>query len=158
MEPAQKPWYVYLLQCEDGNTYIGATIDPDRRLRQHNKELVGGARRTTAKSSVGLKWQRILYVSGFADSRHALQFEWRWKYFSRKLNGGTALSRRITALPQTIQAHPGPNLQIHAEPVCPGEHILSLQVSAPEIPVVPAATTQEGLKKIESLGPPSRGA
>ena len=136
----QKPWYVYLLQCEDGNTYIGATVDPDRRLRQHNKELVGGARRTTAKAATGLKWQRILYLSGFTDSRHALQFEWRWKYFSRKLSGGTALSRRIAALPQTIQKHPGPDLQIHVEPGCPGEHILSLQVSAPEIPVTPAAT------------------
>jgi predicted GIY-YIG superfamily endonuclease len=129
-----KPWYVYCLQCEDGNTYIGATVDVNRRLRQHNKELTGGARRTTAKASVGLKWQRILYVSGFSDSRHALQFEWRWKFISRKLTGGNALERRIRALPDTIQKHPGPNLTIHVEPACAGEHILALQVCAPVVP------------------------
>lgn len=135
---ASKPWYVYLLQCEDDNTYIGATVDPERRLRQHNKELVGGARRTTAKSACGLLWQRILYVSGFRDNHHALQFEWRWKFLSRKLSGsaiaeathrsGSApLQRRLRALPETILKHPG-TLQINAETACPGDLILSLQV------------------------------
>jgi predicted GIY-YIG superfamily endonuclease len=32
--------YVYLLYS-DNSTYVGATVDLDRRLRQHNKEIKG---------------------------------------------------------------------------------------------------------------------
>ena len=35
--------YCYMLYTDKNQTYIGATIDPDRRLRQHNKEISGGA-------------------------------------------------------------------------------------------------------------------
>ena len=35
-------FFVYLLECTDGATYVGATVDLDHRLRQHNKELKGG--------------------------------------------------------------------------------------------------------------------
>ena len=41
--------FVYLLQSSDGATYVGATVNLERRLRQHNKELVGGARATSRK-------------------------------------------------------------------------------------------------------------
>ncbi len=142
-EQVSKPWYVYCLQCQDGNTYIGATVDLNRRLRQHNKELQGGARRTSAKVIQGQSWKRMLYVSGFDNNIHALQFEWRWKFISRKLSGGSALERRIRALPETILKHPG-NLQINAENSCPGEHILNLQVQLAtaglETPVTPSPT------------------
>ena len=38
--------YVYLLVSTKGNTYVGATVDLNRRLRQHNKEIKGGAHAT----------------------------------------------------------------------------------------------------------------
>ena len=41
-----KKAYVYLLESSDQATYVGATVDPDRRLRQHNKEIKGGAHLT----------------------------------------------------------------------------------------------------------------
>jgi ribA/ribD-fused uncharacterized protein len=73
--------HVYLLVSSDSQrTYIGATCDPDRRLRQHNGELVGGAKATS-----GRVWKRALLVSGLPDWRTALQLEWAWKYTSRKL-------------------------------------------------------------------------
>ena len=34
--------YVYILICDDGSTYVGATVNLERRIRQHNKEIKGG--------------------------------------------------------------------------------------------------------------------
>ena len=42
-----KTWTLYLLENEPKTrTYVGVTKDLKRRLRQHNKELVGGAKYT----------------------------------------------------------------------------------------------------------------
>ena len=78
-----KPSYVYLLESSTGATYIGATIDLDRRLRQHNKDIKGGACATGSRVARGEIWHRVAYVSGFPDWQAALQFEWRWKNLSR---------------------------------------------------------------------------
>lgn len=77
--------YVYLLECSDKSTYVGATVNLDRRLRQHNKEISGGAHATTSKVAQGKIWHRVCYVSGFPTWQTALQFEWRWKQISRRL-------------------------------------------------------------------------
>jgi predicted GIY-YIG superfamily endonuclease len=91
--------YVYLLVSTSGNTYVGATVDLDRRLRQHNKEIKGGARATGIKVEQGEKWERFVYVSGFPDWQATLQFEWRWKHLSRKYPlKMNPLERRIKAL------------------------------------------------------------
>ena len=29
-------WYLYLLECSDGTLYTGITLDPQRRVEQHN--------------------------------------------------------------------------------------------------------------------------
>ena len=81
--------YCYLL-FSGRQTYIGATVDPDRRLRQHNGEITGGARRTH-----GLSWQRACYVSGFPTWNAALQFEWAWKRHGR---GKPRLEGKLEAL------------------------------------------------------------
>jgi len=71
-------FYVYLLlSTSNKNTYVGATIDVNRRLRQHNREIKGGAKATTSRVYKGETWRRICYVSGFPDWSSALQFEWR---------------------------------------------------------------------------------
>jgi structure-specific endonuclease subunit SLX1 len=97
-----QPSYVYLLQSTSGNTYIGATVDLDRRLRQHNKEIKGGARATGAKVARGETWTRVAHVFGFPDWQAALQFEWRWKNLSRTKARMVAfrkpLERRMAAL------------------------------------------------------------
>ena len=91
--------YVYLLLSSDNATYVGATVDLDRRLRQHNKELKGGAHATGAKVEKGETWIRAAHVRGFPDWQAALQFEWRWKQISRKLPAKMCpLLRRFTAL------------------------------------------------------------
>lgn len=91
--------YVYLLVCSDGSTYVGATVNLDRRLRQHNKEIKGGAVATGRKVSQGKTWRRDRYVEGFPDWQACLQFEWRWKQLSRKIKGSmNPLERRHMAL------------------------------------------------------------
>ncbi len=75
--------YCYMLYTEEGQTYIGATVDPDRRLRQHNKELSGGARATGMRVEQGLSWKRACYISNIPEWRSALQIEWRWKQLGR---------------------------------------------------------------------------
>jgi structure-specific endonuclease subunit SLX1 len=80
----EKEAFVYLLVSSDNATYVGSTVNLDRRLRQHNKELAGGAHATTCKVIKGETWLRACHISGFPDWSSALQFEWRWKQLSRK--------------------------------------------------------------------------
>ena len=75
--------YCYLLYTDEGHTYVGATVDPDRRLRQHNSELVGGAKATAKRRGQGLIWKRACYIKGIPEWRSALQIEWRWKQIGR---------------------------------------------------------------------------
>ena len=95
--------YVYLLMCTDNATYVGATVDLNRRLRQHNGEIKGGAHATTSKGKKGKTWKRVCHVSGFPDWNATLQFEWRWKQISRKLEKNLfPLERRMKALHQLL--------------------------------------------------------
>ena len=95
--------YVYLLYSTKGNTYIGATVDLERRLRQHNKEIKGGARATGIKVDQGEIWTRAGHISGFPDWQATLKFEWRWKQLSRKFPlKMKPLERRLEALKQLL--------------------------------------------------------
>ena len=97
--------YVYLLLATPlrDATYVGATVDLDRRLRQHNKEIKGGAHATGIKVAKGCTWIRAAHVSGFPDWQAALQFEWRFKQITRKMPVKMKpLARRIMALKQLL--------------------------------------------------------
>jgi len=109
VETESKPSFVYLLVSSDEKaTYVGATIDLDHRLRQHNKEIKGGAHATSVKVGQGKKWRRACYVSGFPNWQAALQFEWRWKQLGRKrLKAASTknmkpLDRRMLALQELL--------------------------------------------------------
>jgi predicted GIY-YIG superfamily endonuclease len=95
-------FFVYLLQSTLGGTYVGATIDPFRRLRQHNKEITGGATATGIRVSRGESWKIFCYVCNFPTWQSALQFEWRWKQVSRKYNVKPAIKKRILALNELL--------------------------------------------------------
>jgi structure-specific endonuclease subunit SLX1 len=102
-----KKYYVYILESSDCKaTYVGATVDLNHRLRQHNKELVGGAHATSVKVAQGCSWNRICFIQGFPDWPAALQFEWRLKQLSRKLlktnKVDAPIQRRIQALHQLL--------------------------------------------------------
>ena len=86
-------WKVYLLEEINGpRTYVGATLDVDRRLKQHNGLQSGGA-----KATHGRQWRRVCHVTGFPHERAALQFEWKWKNVSKQQQG-SAFERRVKAL------------------------------------------------------------
>ncbi|HVV88798.1 MAG TPA: GIY-YIG nuclease family protein [Kofleriaceae bacterium] len=74
--PARRPegesnaptWFVYVLVSARGRTYVGVALDVERRLRQHNGLVRGGARATRA----GRPW-RIGQVVGPVASRARAQ-------------------------------------------------------------------------------------
>lgn len=68
-KPDSRTWTVYVLLSDStANTYVGSTINAQRRLRQHNGELSGGAKRTRA----GRPW-KLAKVYGPFGSRGAAQ-------------------------------------------------------------------------------------
>ena len=79
-----KKFFVYLLESTRGATYVGATMDVARRLRQHNKEITGGAVATGTRVQRGETWHVCCNVANFPTWQAALQFEWRWKQLSRQ--------------------------------------------------------------------------
>lgn len=47
---------IYILKCSDNSLYTGITTDIEKRLRQHNWEIVGGAKYTLARKPVELMY------------------------------------------------------------------------------------------------------
>ena len=71
-------WVCYILRNTHPKycniTYNGSTNDMIRRLRQHNEEIVGGAKATHGK---GQSWEVYALLTGFPDHVNALSCEWR---------------------------------------------------------------------------------
>tara|TARA_B100000424_G_C22942592_1_gene501548 strand:- start:1275 stop:1592 length:318 start_codon:yes stop_codon:yes gene_type:complete len=86
-------WSLYLLEnTENKYTYLGVTVNINRRIRQHNGELVGGAKYTSSNKGKG-KWILKTIVNDLTKSE-ALSFERIIKNKRRKGKGKTPLDRR----------------------------------------------------------------
>lgn len=77
-------WFFYIIK-NNNCTYAGVSPTPERRLRQHNGEIKGGAKYTTSK---GPGWKHICLIEGFADKIQAMQFEWAVKHVQPRNEGG----------------------------------------------------------------------
>ena len=128
-------FYVYLLLASDNSTYVGATIDLERRLRQHNKEIKGGAFATGSKVEKGIVWIRAVHVEGFPDWQSALQFEWRWKQLTRKQNSNQLpLLRRLKALKELIMMDkPTSKAKLYSEWNNDGPQVILEDIEASEL-------------------------
>ncbi len=75
-------WFCYILKNDTGKSYNGSTNNMTRRLRQHNGELVGGAKFT--KRFRQSNWEIYFLITGFPDHQNCLQAEWKIKYPNNK--------------------------------------------------------------------------
>lgn len=69
--------YCYTIVNDTGRTYTGYTVLPKRRLRQHNGELVGGAKSTSGRGP----WRFVFCLtSPDFDNHKGLSCEWWLKH------------------------------------------------------------------------------
>lgn len=86
-------YFVYLLKSTVSNrTYVGYTVDIIQRLRRHNGELSGGAKKT----KVGRPWKVVMFVS-FEFERTAMQFEF-CVHKTRKFKRGTGVANKMKVM------------------------------------------------------------
>ena len=85
-------FYCYILECADGTYYTGWTIDPERRLKQHNK---GNAARYT-RSRLPVK---MVYLEPQPDRATAMKRERAIKRLSREKKKKLTLTPGLLSSP-----------------------------------------------------------
>ncbi len=61
--------YVYIVACADGSLYTGYTTDIQRRVKEHNRELPGGAAYTAGRAPVTLLYSETCASRSLAQKR-----------------------------------------------------------------------------------------
>lgn len=120
-------WSVYLLVNERGRTYIGSTTNVQRRLRQHNGEIVGGARSTRGKGP----WMISTYITGFPNRSSACRWE---RILKCRARGITARSIAF---------------ELVAEGTCPPHKSGRLYEIPPGLTLWPKAIVTMGYKELQ---------
>jgi len=69
-------WFVYILECCNGELYTGSTTDVSRRIQEHSMGI--GSRFTSGRLPV-----RLIYHERFADRSAAQQREFEIKKMSK---------------------------------------------------------------------------
>ena len=71
-----KSWYLYILECADNTLYTGITLDPERRLTEHNNGT--GAKYTRARLPAAM-----VYCIPAGNRSEASRMEYRTKRLTR---------------------------------------------------------------------------
>jgi putative endonuclease len=85
-----------LINSSHNKTYVGITNNTQRRIRQHNGELVGGAKYTTSNKTANGVWSFYGWIPG-VDKHLALSFEKKIKIRSKKMSG-SPIEKRLKAI------------------------------------------------------------
>jgi predicted GIY-YIG superfamily endonuclease len=97
------PNHVYILYNDkDDGTYVGYTNNPAHRIRQHNTEIKGGARFTSAKvRTKQCKWEYLALIrfdTPQFNKNVALSFEWQLKFEARIHKGYRSPKGRLDSI------------------------------------------------------------
>lgn len=80
--------FTYIIYDSFDRTYVGYTVQQERRIKQHNGLLSGGARFTTRHATSTLEpdhWKYLLIISSCEMTKNiALSLEWSLKYPNNK--------------------------------------------------------------------------
>ena len=72
-------WHIYVLVCADDSLYCGITTNLEKRLKQHNGEIKGGAKYTRSRRPC-----RFVYIKKAMNRSIASKLEYQFKQLSRK--------------------------------------------------------------------------
>lgn len=104
MDIEEDNYIVYVLINTTNNcTYVGITNNPDRRIRMHNGELIGGAKYTKMKKGIGI-WKYYGIILGL-DKHTALSIEKKIHIHSRKMKGCSPLEKRVNYINNLLDSY-----------------------------------------------------
>ena len=79
MKATEQGWFLYCLRTRTDQIYTGISTNPERRLRQHNGDLAGGA-----KALRGQRPVTLIYQQTYPCRSSASKAEYQFKQFSRQ--------------------------------------------------------------------------
>ena len=112
-----KSYIVYLLiNTTNNHTYLGITNNPERRLRQHNGYIKGGAKYTQAFKGDG-EWKYYLHIINLTKVE-SLSLERKVKNKRKKSKGKTSLEKRLNVIFPTLEEFPESEIRMFDKTHC----------------------------------------